>query len=217
MQRVIKHCDRFLAGSVDSPSASAAGRGPWCVRADAHLPSNSGGVLSASKWECKRAAPLTCCSEDASLESSEARWTGFISCGLLSLPSVCLSISGPFPALGACQGWGPYPGSRSLHHPTAGGLRAPCVPRLAAWGDLLSRACCAAEPGCQMAPILAAPPHLVFCEGHRPLQHSALPLSNHLPGAWHYPSALLPQAAPQGFILPRDSSFVSPERAGGAG
>jgi len=94
--------------------------------------------------------------------------------------------------------------------PCLGGLRAPCMPRLAARGDLLSRACRAAEPGCQTAPVLAAPPHSVICEGQGPLRHSVLPLSNHLPGAWHYPSALLPEAAPQG-------SFVSPERAGVAG
>lgn len=99
----------------------------------------------------------------------------------------------------------------------AGGLQALCLPRLAAWGDLLSHACRVAEPSWQTAPVLAAPPHLVICEGQGPLRHSALPLSNHLPGTWHYPSALLPQAAPQGFILPRDSSFVSPEWAGCAG
>lgn len=41
-----------------------------------------------------------------------------------------------------------------------------------------------------------------------------LPLSNHLPCAWHYLSTLLPQAAPQGFILPRDGSFAFLSRQG---
>ena len=134
----------------------------------------------------------------------------------LPLQSVCPSISRPFPVPGACQGWGPYPSSRSLPCPTAGGLQAPCVPRLVARGNLMSRACRAAEPGCQTAPVLAAPPHSVICEGQGLLRHSVLLLSNHLPGAWHYPSAPLPQAAPQDFILPGGRSFACPERAGGA-
>lgn len=68
-------------------------------------------------------------------------------------------------------------------------------------GDLLGRAWCAAEPGCQPAPVLAAPPHSVICEGQGLRRHSALRLSNHRPGAWRYPSALLPRASRQGFIL----------------
>lgn len=121
-------------------------------------------------------------------------------------PSVC---QWTFPSVGCLPGLGTL---------TAGGLWAPRMPRLAVLGDdLLSHACRVAEPGCQTVPVLAAPPHSLICEGQGPLRHSVLPLSNHLPGPWHYPSALLPQAAPQGFILPGDVSFVSPEQAGGAG
>lgn len=83
---------------------------------------------------------------------------------------------------------------------------------LAVQGDLLSRACCVAELCCQTAPVLPAPPHLVICEGQALLRHSVLLLSNHLLSAWHYLNALLPQAAPQGFILPRNGSFDSPEQ-----
>lgn len=68
-------------------------------------------------------------------------------------------------------------------------------------GDLLGHAWRAAEPCCQPAPVLAAPPHSVICEGQGPRRHSALQLSNHQPGAWRYPSALLPRASRQGFIL----------------
>lgn len=84
---------------------------------------------------------------------------------------------------------------------------------LAVQGDLLSRACRVAEPCCQTAPVPPAPPHLVICEGQGLLRHSVLLLSNHLPGAWPYLSALLPQAAPQGFILPGNGSLASPEQA----
>lgn len=144
-------------------------------------------------------------------------WAGLISCSILHLLSVCPSTSGHFPALGACQGWGPYPGSCCLSCPTAGGLWARCVPGLAARGDLLSRACRVAEPGCQTAPVLAAPPHSVICEGQGLLRHPVLLLSNHPPSAWHHLSALLCQAAPQGFILLGDGSFAPLKQVGGAG
>lgn len=87
---------------------------------------------------------------------------------------------------------------------------------LAVLGDLLSLPCGVAEPCCQTAPVLPAPPHPVICEGQRLLQHSVLLLSNHLSSTWHYLSALLPQAALQGFILPGNGSLASPEQGQGA-
>ncbi|XP_031972649.1 coiled-coil domain-containing protein R3HCC1L isoform X2 [Corvus moneduloides] len=57
--RVIKHCDHFLAGSVDSPSGGAARPGLRCVRAQGC------GISEQPR------TPLTCSGRSVSLESSE--------------------------------------------------------------------------------------------------------------------------------------------------